>query len=239
MAEKRGASNPGKDPARDIKGAENCAVCGKKLSAGDKLHLNAYSHYLSDGVPCPECESKMLHLLSEQELWIDAESFRQAMGGACDWKRKYSISTERAKLLFALRDERSAEVLREHKTEGGSVFAVDQCFQITPHPPIFILRARKVRNKAVVQGLCIKGTFKKGGRVALMQNGVLTEAEILDAISYATARKSEGFTKATFYDELSTNVHKHTVNECDEGWLVLGIEADKLLPEGAFVVGKP
>lgn len=226
------------DPARDIRSAENCAVCGKKLTVGDKLQMNAYEHYLSDGVPCPECQRKMLELLSERETWIDTETFCQVLGKVYDWRQHYSIPTEKAKALFALKEARCDAILREHGVESGGVFAVDNCFRVGPHPPIFILRARKVRNKTVVQGLCIGGTFKRGGRVLLMQNGVLTEAEILDAISYTTARKAEGFTKATFYDELESNVHKHTVNDCDLGWLILSIEADDLLPGGAAVVGK-
>lgn len=215
-----------------------CAICRKKFSVSQKLQLKAYTHLLADGAPCEECNTALQYLLWNRKLWIDDQTLKQVMGKIYNGEREYSIPVDKAKSLLALRNQRCAEILKEHNVEKGNVFVAERCFQIAPKPPIFFLRARKVRNKAVVQGMCLKGEFKKDSRAVVMYNGVLTEAVVLDAISYATARKSEGFSSSTFYDELSTNVHKHTVTECSEGWLILDIEADHLLPRGAFVAGK-
>lgn len=218
--------------------ADVCAVCGKKLGLSGKMIRNANSHILMDAVPCQACHLKLWRLLMHRELWVDEETYLQAMEQNYDYRKEYILPLEKAKTLLALRDSRCQEVCKVHSMEKGSVFAVQQSFQVPPKPPIFILRARKVRNRAVVQGLSIRGEFKKGGRAAVQVDGKVIETEIVDAISFAQARKSEGFTRTTFLDELTTNVHNHTVAEGEEGWLILDIEAEQLLHKGGFVVGK-
>jgi len=212
--------------------ADHCSVCGKKLGMAQKMLTNTYSHMLVDGVPCTACDLQIRRLLEHRKLWVDEAVFKETMGKAYDWRKESAIPTEWAKGLFALRDSRCAEILG---TLGGGdgVFAVAESFQVVPSPPIFILRAKKVRCKAVIRGLPIHGEFKKGGCVALVQNGVLTKTKILDAIPRGTGR----FTNETFYDQLSGNVHDHTLSVCEEGWLILDMEVPYILAKGDFAAG--
>ena len=202
--------------------AEACAICGKKFGIADKLHLNAYSHILMDAVPCEKCDRKIWRLLMHQKSWVDRDAFQEAMGEIYDYRKEYSLPLEKAKCLLSLVDERCDQVLRE-LGRGVGVFAVMESFQVVPAPVIFILRARKVRNKAVLKGFSFRGEFKKGGHVILKHNGTVTETEIIDALPCGTNE----FSKETFYDTLRANVHDHTLSECEEGWLILNIEADK------------
>ena len=212
--------------------ADACAVCGKKFGIADKLHRNAYSHILMDAVPCEQCHRKLWRLLMHQKIWADMDALKQAMGKLYDYRKEYTLPLEKAKCLLALRDERCEQALRELGT-GTGVFVVMESFQVVPSPAIFILRARKVRNKAVIKGFPLRGEFKKGGTVVLKRNGAVTETEIVDAVPCGTSR----FSRETFYDNLGTNVHDHTLSECEEGWLILNIEADQLLPKGELVAG--
>ena len=225
------------EKARDIKGVKNCVLCGKKMGVGDKLHMNTYTHRLADGVPCPECDRKIMILLMYQKDWADAEVYKQALSRRYDWRSEYTMPVADAKTMLSLRDQLCDNFLQGIGAGEGGVFVVKESFQMPPSPPgIFILRARKIRNKMVVKGFSLKDTFKKGGKVLLQVNGELRETEILDAVPLGIGNGK--FNKETFYSQLSSNVHDHTLSECEDGWLILDTEQKEECPAKGFLAGK-
>ena len=99
---------------------------------------------------------------------------------------------------------------------------------------IFILRARKVRNKMVVQGFMMKGQLKKDETVRLRIGGEVRSFKLLDVVP----KRTEPFDRSQFFDELSANVHKHALKEGGEGWMILETEDCPELQKGTLLAGE-
>jgi len=219
----------------NTKMADNCALCGKKMNFKEKMYRNAYSHRLQDGVPCEKCDRDLMYLLMYLNDWTKKEEYDQAVGTRYKWSQEYAVPVEKAKAIFALRDMLCENFLAEIKADADNVFMVQENFQMPPSPAgIFILRARKIRNKMVVKGFSLKGTFQKGGKVFIQNGASIREAEILEAVP----RETLPFTKDTFWSQLGSNVHDHTLSECEEGWLILNIDTKEECPEKGYLAGK-
>lgn len=212
--------------------ANTCAICGKEFSKAERFYWQGISHKLMDGAPCRKCNRAIWLLLMHQKLWTKEADLLQAMGDINDYRNEYSVPVDKARALLALRDSR-CEQIRQRLGGKAGVFAVAESFQVTPSPPIFFLRARKVRNRAVIRGISLQGEFRQGDRVVFERNGATVETTVVDAIPRGTSE----YNRSGFYDELQANIHDHTLSECEEGWLILDVEADRLLKKSAFAVG--
>ncbi len=219
----------------DDNGNEICVLCGKKLGMMQKMHINAYTHKLSDGVPCKECNWKLVILLLYRKYWAEPEAYAQAVSRQYDWTEQYVMPVKDAKALLSLRDEICERFLRKAGVEEGSVFVALERFKMPPSPSIFILRARKVRNKMTIRGLCLKGTLKRGDHVRIQMDGKSRDVEIVEVVP--NPKENGYFDKETFFNELTANIHDHTLSECEEGWLILDLEEQEECPRGGFLAG--
>ena len=219
--------------ARDPKYAESCAVCGEKFGKLQKF-TEIYEHMVYDAPCCQECSSKIRKLLMYRNTWVGEDEYMQTVGRSFNYKRSYCVPLEYVKKLTDLRDAVSSRTLSDVSMADGSVFAVDQVFKMPPKPPIFILRARKVRNKMVVQGFMMKGQLKKDETVRLRIGGEVRSFKLLEVVP----KRTEPFDRSQFFDELSANVHKHALKEGGEGWMILETEDCPELQKGTLLAGE-
>lgn len=134
-----------------------CALCGNKVKLLDRNYL----HMLSDGPLCQKCHMTILQLLTQRRWWISEAEYMQVMQKNYSIRQHHSMPLEKAQALFALRDGVCSNFLKTVDLDDGNVFAVQNVFAMPKSPPIFILRAMKLKKKAVLQGFTLKGTIQK------------------------------------------------------------------------------
>lgn len=161
-----------------------CALCGNKVKLLDRNYL----HMLSDGPLCQKCHMTILQLLTQRRWWISEAEYMQVMQKNYSIRQHHSMPLENAQALFALRDGVCSNFLKTVDLDDGNVFAVQNVFAMPKSPPIFILRAMKLKKKAVLQGFTLKGTIQKGDRVRLNVSGTVREFTALDVIPAGTDR---------------------------------------------------
>ena len=211
----------------DIRYQANCSVCSNKIG----FFENGYVHVLSDGTLCKNCNLTLHQLVDERKWWVDRDEFN-ALGlqENYDFFEGNCMPLKEAQALLALRDRVSASFLSSVGLESGNVFAVQRVFAVSPSPPCFILRARKIRNRAVLQGFTLKGSVKKGDTVRLTIGGEIRSFTAVDAVP----SEFDPLTTDTFYNKLIPNVHNHTVSEKDNGWIIIDTEEYKSITKGIF-----
>lgn len=211
----------------DIRYQANCSVCSNKIG----FLGNGYVHVLSDGTLCKNCNLTLHQLADERKWWVDRDEFN-ALGlqENYDFREGNCMPLKEAQALLALRDRVSASFLSSVGLESGNVFAVQRVFAVSPSPPCFILRARKIRNRAVLQGFTLKGSVKKGDTVRLAIGGEIRSFTAVDVVP----SEFDPLTTDTFYNKLIPNVHNHTVSEKDNGWIIIDTEEYKSITKGIF-----
>ena len=203
-----------------------CALCGNKVKLLDRNYL----HMLSDGPLCQKCHMTILQLLTQRRWWISEAEYMQVMQKNYSIRQHHSMPLEKAQALFALRDGVCSNFLKTVDLDDGNVFAVQNVFAMPKSPPIFILRAMKLKKKAVLQGFTLKGTIQKGDRVRLNVSGTVREFTSLDVIPAGTDRLE----KSTFFSQLEANVHSHRIPEDGDGWIIINTEETGFIPESSF-----
>lgn len=203
-----------------------CSLCGDKVKLLDRNYL----HILNDGPLCQKCHMTILQLLTQRKWWVSEEDYMQVMQTHYSVKQHHSMPLEKAKALFALRDGICNDFCRTVNLNEGNVFAVQNVFAMPKSPPIFILRALKLRNKAVLQGFPLKGTIQKGDCVRINISGSVREFTALDVVPAGTNRLE----KSTFFSQLEANVHSHKISEDGDGWIIIDTEEVGVIPEKTF-----
>lgn len=210
-----------------IRYSGTCSLCGEKV----KLLDRNYTHILSDGTLCHKCNMAIIQFLSERNSWIDKDEYISVMEKNYSYREEHSMPLEKAQVLFELRDTVCNRFLKTVELEDGDVFVAQEVFQMPKSPAIFILRALKVRNKAVLQGFALKGKFKKNDNIKMKIDGNIQTVKALDVVPCGT----NPLNKSTFFDNLSTNVHNHTINEGQDGWIIIDTEEFNKINAGDFV----
>lgn len=210
----------------DILYGKTCDLCGENVKLLDRNYL----HILSDGTLCQKCHMTILQLLAQRSWWVSEEEYRKVITENFSIRSHHSLPLGKAQALLALRDRVCTGFLKTVQLEKGNVFAVQKVFKMPPKPPIFILRAMKVKNKAVLQGFTLKGTVQKGERIKLNISGMVREFTALDVIPAGT----DPLTKETFFNQLGPNVHNHKVAEDGDGWIIIDTEECQNIPESTF-----
>ena len=211
----------------DIRYGANCSLCSNKLDFVEK----AYVHILSDGTLCSKCNRMIHQLLDERRWWADTDEFNQlGLQGEYDFFAGNSMPLKEARALLTLRDKVAEGFAGSVGLDGGSVFAIQRVVAVCQKPSCFILRAMKVKNKAVLKGFALKGKVKKGDRIHVSIGGTDRSFQALDVIP----TEVKPFNQETFYDQLSANVHKHSLSEGEEGWIILDTEDCQSLNGCAF-----
>ncbi len=206
---------------------KTCSLCGEKV----KLLDRNYTHMLSDGTLCQQCDMTIGQLLDYRREWVADEEYNRTVQKKYKSREEHSMPLEKARELFELRDQVAARFLGTVGVTAGNVFVVSKVFQMPPSPAIFILRSLKVRNKAVLEGFTLKGQVKKGDRITLMVGGAVKRFSALDVVPNPSSRLIK---KETFFDELSTNVHNHTIGEEKAGWIIIDTAEMEGLSSPAF-----
>ncbi|MBO5836478.1 MAG: hypothetical protein J6Q92_01125 [Oscillospiraceae bacterium] len=138
---------------------------------------------------------------------------------------------EKAQDLFALRDRVCSRFLETVDLNEGNVFVAQKLFAMPKSPPIFILRAMKLKKKVVLQGFPLKGTIQKGDRVRINVAGTIRDFTALDVVP----REMGPLEKDTFFSQLGANVHNHKILEGGDGWIIIDTEESGFIPENTFV----
>lgn len=212
---------------KDIRYQANCSICSNKLGFVESGNV----HVLCDGTLCQKCNRTLHQLLDERKWWGDTDEFN-ALGlqANYDFWEGNCMPLKEAQALLALRDRVSTRFLGTVDLNEGNVFVIQETFAMPKSPPIFILRAMKLKNKAVLQGFPLKGTIKKGDRVRINVSGTVRDFTALDVIP----RERGPLVKDTFYTQLEANVHNHKVPEGSEGWIIIDTEEIDLIPKNTF-----
>ena len=203
-----------------------CALCGNKVKFLDRNYL----HILSDGALCQKCHMTILQLLSQRTSWVSQEEYLQVMEKQYSSSQHHIMPLKKAQDLFALRDHVCSNFLQAVDLEAGSVFAVQNVFTMPKNPAIFILRAIKLKYKAVLQGFTLKGEIKKGDRIKLNIGSTVSEFTALDVVPSGT----DPLEKSTFYSQLSANVHSHRIPEDSDGWIIIDTTDVQTIPDSTF-----
>lgn len=183
---------------------------------------------------CQRCDKTIGQLLDHRREWVSDEEYNQTVKTKFKSRQDHSMPLEKARELFELRDQVAARFLGTVGMPEGNVFVVSKVFQMPPSPPIFIIRSLKVRNKAVLEGFTLKGQVKKGDRITLVIGGAVKQFTALDVVPNPSSRLIK---KETFFDELSTNVHNHTIGEEKDGWIIIDTAEMAGLSAPAFAAG--
>jgi len=212
---------------KDIRHKANCSICSDKLNFVEKGNV----HILSDGTLCQKCNSTIHQLLDERRWWADIDEFN-ALGlqGKYDFFEGNCMPLKEAQALLALRDRVADRFLKSVGLDSGSVFVAQRLFAMPKSPSIFILRAMKLKNKAVLQGFPLKGTIKKGDRVRINVAGTIRDFTALDVVP----REMGPLEKDTFFSQLGSNVHNHKIPEDNDGWIIIDTEDYRSIAEGGL-----
>lgn len=178
-----------------------------------------------------QCNMTILQLITQRKWWVSQEEYHEVMQKNYNPRAEYSMPLEKAQALYALRDRVSGSFLSSVGLSEGNVFVVQSVFAMPKNPAIFILRAMKVKKKAVLQGLPLKGEVHKGDRVKINIAGTIHEFTALDVVPAGT----NPLDKSTFFDNLGANVHNHTVCEDGDGWIIIDTEDVGSIPQSGFV----
>ena len=212
---------------KDILYTRTCSLCRNKLKLLDRHYL----HMLSDGTLCQTCNMTILQLLSERHCWVSEEEYMQVMQKKYNFREHHSMPLEKAQDLFALRDRVCSRFLETVDLNEGNVFVAKKLFAMPKSPPIFILRAMKLKKKVVLQGFPLKGTIQKGDRVRINAAGTIRDFTALDVVP----REMGPLEKDTFFSQLGANVHNHKILEGGDGWIIIDTEESGFIPENTFV----
>ena len=212
--------------AKDITNEKICSLCLNKIGWMDRN----FTHIVSDGTLCPKCNMTILQLITQRKRWVSQEEYLAVMQKNYNPRVEYSMPLEKAQALYALRDRVSGSFLNSVGLDEGNVFVVQSVFAMPKNPGIFILRAMKLKNKAVLQGFPLKGEVRKGDRVKISIAGTVREFTALDVVPAGT----NPLVKETFYSELSANVHKHRVTADGDGWIIIDTEDVQSIPQSGF-----
>lgn len=200
----------------DVRNGQYCSLCSKKISFMEKNYI----HILSDGTACQKCHLTIQQLLSQKKYWVSKEEYSEVMKKDFNPRAEYAMPLEKAQDLFLLRDRVCSGFLQTVGLQDGGAFTVQNVFAMPKSPPIFILRAMKLKNKAVLQGFPLKGEVRKGDRIKIALSGMVCEFTALDVVPAGT----DPLTKETFYSQLGANVHNHKVDEERDGWIIIDTE---------------
>ena len=216
---------------KKIRYSGTCSLCNGKV----KLLDRNYTHILSDGTLCQKCDMALSQFLSERNSWIDKDEYISVMEKNYSPHNEHGMPLKKAQALLKLRDTVCDRFLKTIELDSGDVFVAQEVFQMPKSPAIFILRAIKVKNKAVLQGFSLKGEIRKGDNVTLNINGNLQTIKALDVIQNGT----DAFNKSSFFDLLSTNVHNHKIKEAKLGWIIIDTEDIEGIKKDGFVAILP
>ena len=213
---------------KKIRYSGTCSLCNGKV----KLLDRNYTHILSDGTLCQKCDMALSQFLSERNSWVGKDEYLSVMKKNYSRHEEHSMPLEKAQALLKLRDTVCDRFLKTIELDSGDVFVAQEVFQMPKSPAIFILRALKVRNKAVLQGFTLKGELHKNDTIKVRIGGNVQTVKAIDVVPCGT----NPLTKSTFFDNLSANVHNHTINEGRDGWIIIDTEEFDKIKEGDFVV---
>ena len=146
---------------KKIRYSGTCSLCNGKV----KLLDRNYTHILSDGTLCQKCDMALLKFLSERNSWVGKDEYLSVMKKNYSRHEEHSMPLEKAQALLKLRDTVCERFLKTIELDSGDVFVAQEVFQMPKSPAIFILRALKVRNKAVLQGFTLKGGLHKNDTI--------------------------------------------------------------------------
>lgn len=212
---------------KKIRYSGTCSLCNGKVKLLDKN----YTHILSDGTLCQKCHMAILQFISAKNAWVEKDEYLSVMEKNYSYSDEHSMPLEKAQALLKLRDTVCDRFLKTIELDSGDVFVAQEVFQMPKSPAIFILRALKVRNKAVLQGFTLRGKFKKGDTIMLRIGGNIQTVKVIDAVPCGT----NPLTKSTFFDNLSTNIHNHTIAEGQDGWIIIDTEESDKIKLGDFI----
>lgn len=212
---------------RKIRHSGTCSLCGNKV----KLLDRNYTHILSDGTLCQKCHMAILQFISAKNAWVEKDEYLSVMEKNYSYRDEHSMPLEKAQALLKLRDTVCDRFLKTIELDNGDVFVAQEVFQMPKNPPIFILRAIKVKNKAVLQGFALKCKFKKGDSIKLKIGDNIQTVKALDVVPCGT----DPLIKSTFFSNLESNVHNHTIDEGRDGWIIIDTEEFDKIKEGDFI----
>lgn len=212
---------------KKVRYSGTCSLCGQKV----KLLDRNYTHILSDGTLCQKCNMAICQFLSDRNSWVDKDEYLLVMEKNYSRHNEHSMPLEKAQALLNLRDTVCDRFLKTVELDNGDVFVAQEVFQMPKSPAIFILRALKVRNKAALQGFSLRGKFKKGDTIKLRIGGNIKSVKALDVVPCGT----DPLIKSTFFSNLESNVHNHTINEGRDGWIIIDTEEFDKINSGDFV----
>lgn len=211
---------------KDILYGKTCSLCSEKIGFTERNH----SHILSDGTLCPRCQMTILQLLQQKEWWIDDETYIRFMQQQFSCRKDHSMPLEKAQVLITLRNMICDTFLASAGLDSGSVFIAQEAFSMPKSPAVFILRALKLKNKAVLQGFTLKGEVQRGDRIRLHIDGTVREFTAIDVIPAGM----DPLEKAVFFDRLGINVHSHRISGDGSGWIIIDTEDSQSIPVGVF-----
>lgn len=221
------------EEARQMKNNDCCAICGKEFGRMEKLMDGNYIHILYDAAPCQKCHMTICRLLDYRKHWVSTGEYRAAVSQSYKSSYQHAMPLTDAVALLRLRDDVAGRALGNLEIGVGSVFVVQESFKMPPSPAIFILRARKLRNKIVLKGFVLKGDMNRDKSIKFRCGDEIRTAKVLDVVP----KGKDSFERETFFSELSTNLHSHALSESEEGWIILDMEDDPGFEKGSFAAG--
>ena len=188
------------------KEAEQCPMCGKKISFFSGLAI-------LDGTICDDCEEMVRGQFDIEEY---CEGYRRE-----DWKQTTSdplkaMTVEEIKEMINEKKAEQTQVVEEIGDDYAAIAKVEKTFSIAPKvTDVGLKRAKALKNKIVATSYIMSGEFSRGDEVTVSLDGASITTTILDVIECSSA--------STFKTALNANFGKHKAKEGVSAWIILDV----------------
>ena len=206
--------------AKFVPHGRKCDLCGKKLPILDTGFWSVNAKWLSDGVICGQCLKKLNVLVDYRSSWIP-KTLRKTKPFCAIYNRNpHTLKVQEAQTVFEAVETFAKEYLSTIGPDYSSCFHMRNACFIEPTPlQVGIKRAKQLNNKLVLFGFVQLGRFKKGDKVLICDNDGSRETTVLEAYVYDPEVPENDLEVM-----LKAHMGKQSLNQWQEGWLVLDDE---------------
>ena len=199
---------------------EKCPACGNEMAFFKQTGIEGGTVFI-----CNDCAAKLRGQFDLQSEW-KYDSFRS------DNKLRFKTSDQIGDVtlqevleIFAEREAAQTEAVESYVGAFEHLFKVDEVVTIAPKAlEVGIARAKAYKNRRVVKGMVVKGSFEQKDTVTIQNGDTPTEVQILELIP------CDGI---DFMTNLQAHIHKKTAAEGGNAWLVLDLTTD--IPVGSTI----
>lgn len=202
------------DSGRYVEVGARCCLCDRRLGFFCTGLWSTNARHLADGALCRRCHDRLRELVYHKHEWMSAEQLTCARWKRCSDTTWQQMSAQTARELIALKEQRDQSILAACGPDAQALFRVQESFRIEPTAyQVGVLRARRMRGRAVVYGPVDEGVFRRKDAVRIHDGDAVFHAAVIEAYRDDLVN--------SFQVHLSARGGRQRLTDGQTGWLIL------------------